>query len=508
MDVGSLAQDAQTWVNRHLKFTHGYGIAMSPVNKKDPEGMPVFYIKDIPPVSDTDLQVTRPGIYFGEMPDTYAIVNSATPEFNYPSGTENVFGFYQADAGIDVSGLIRRLIFGYYFRDINLLVTENIIDKSRILIRRNIIDRLQRIAPFLHFDHDPYIVLHDGGLYWIVDAYTTSNRFPYSQMSGDRINYIRNPVKAVIDCYTGETTLYVADPDDPIIQTWALIFPSLLTPLDQMPDNLRAHIRYPEDFFTVQADVYSTYHMTDPQAFYNREDLWTFPRELYAGETIRMQPYYVNMRLPGEDKTEFILMLPMVPQGRDNMIAWLAARCDGDDYGHLFQYSFSKDRLFYGPFQIEARINQTPEISRQVALWNQGGSRVLRGNLLVIPVQQTLLYVEPLYLRAEAAALPELQRVILSYGDRTVMEETLDGALDALFEGRDRAAPVIARAEPPGAPPPTVAAAPPPARELSRAASHYDRALEALRAGDWAAFGNEMQKLGERLKADSGAAPP
>jgi hypothetical protein len=508
MSVDRLAADAQTWVNRHLKFTHGYGVAMSPVNAKDPEGMPLFFVRNIPPTSDVGIHITQPGIYFGEMPDTYVVVGAATPEFDYPRGTDNVFAYYQAQSGISVAGLIRRLVFAFYYRDINLLVTENIKAGSRILIRRNVVGRLAELAPFLHFDHDPYIVVHDGGLHWIVDAYTTTDRFPYSQMSSDRFNYIRNPVKAVVNAYTGETNLYIADPEDPIVQTWSRIFPGLLKPLGEMPANLRAHIRYPEDLFLVQCDLYRTYHMTDPQVFYNREDQWTFPRENYAGETIRMQPYYVNMRLPGESKTEFILMLPMVPQNRDNMISWLAARCDGDEYGQLFEYSFSKDRLFYGPYQIEARISQNPEISRQVSLWNQQGSRVVMGNLLVIPVQDSLLYVEPLYLRAENGALPELQRVIMSYGDRTVMAESIDLALDALFASRALATPVVAA---PSTPAPVVAAGvpqrPPTAAGMGRAAAHYSRALDALRAGDWATFGSEMQKLGQELGTSEEATP-
>ncbi|MGH7863524.1 MAG: UPF0182 family protein, partial [Candidatus Binataceae bacterium] len=495
MNIDRLATDAQTWVNRHLKFTHGYGVAMSPVNAKDQEGMPVFFIKDIPPISKVAINIDRAGIYFGEKPDTYVIVDSGTSEFDYPRGTDNVFDYYQAPSGIAAAGLVRRLIFGLYFRDINLVVTGNIKQSSRILIRRNLIGRLGELAPFLHFDHDPYIVVHDGGLYWIVDGYTTSDRFPYSQQSGDRFNYIRNSVKAVINAYTGETNLYIADPEDPIIQTWARIFPGLLKPLGAMPQGLRAHVRYPEDLFLVQADMYRTYHMTDPQVFYNREDLWAFPRENYAGETIRMEPYYVNMRLPGEAKTEFILMLPMVPQNRDNMIAWLAARCDGQEYGQLFEYSFSKDRLFYGPFQIEARINQNPDISRQISLWNQQGSRVLMGNLLVIPVQDSLLYVEPLYLRAESGELPELQRVIMAYRDRTVMAESIELAFEALFASRAPEKPIVTR---PSAPPPS-ATGEKPGRPATAAASHYQRALEALRSGDWAAFGSEMQKLGEQL---------
>src|SRR5208282_678790 len=342
-------------------------------------------------------------------------------------------------------------------------------------------------------------------LFWIVDCYTVSDHYPYSQRNADGINYIRNSVKVVIDAYTGATDFYVSDPEDPVIRTWQAIFPALFKPLSAMPDDLRAHIRYPEDLFMVQADIYGTYHMTDPQVFYNREDQWGFPRENYGGETATMQPYYVIMRLPGEAHEEYILMLPMVPSGRDNMIAWLAARCDGSDYGHLFEYAFSKDTLFYGPYQIQARINQNPDISRQLSLWNQMGSKVILGNLIVIPIQNALLYVEPLYIRAENGQLPELQRVVAAYGDRVVMGEDLPQTLNALFTGvTPPPAPIVASTAAPAAS--NVASAGPAAAPskgtasgIKAASDHYNQAMAALKAGDWTQFGNEMQKLGETL---------
>ncbi|MGO9606915.1 MAG: UPF0182 family protein [Candidatus Binataceae bacterium] len=501
MNVDQLPENAQTWVNQHLKFTHGAGIAMSPVNEKDTEGLPIFYIKNIPPASNVGFKIDQAGIYFGEEHDNYAIVDSATPEFDYPKGSDNVFSFYKGGGGVPVSGFLRRLLFSIFCKDINLLVTENIVPKSKIMFRRNILERIAYIAPFVNLDRDPYPVIRDGGIVWIVDGYTTSSYYPYSQRNADGINYIRNSVKIVIDAYTGATDFYVSDPEDPIIKTWEHIFPAMFKPLSALPDDLRAHIRYPEDLFLIQADIYRTYHMTDPQVFYNREDLWGFPRENYGDETIAMQPYYVIMRLPGESKAEYILMLPMVPQGRDNMISWLAARCDGADYGHLFEYSFSKDRLFYGPYQIQARINQNPEISRQLSLWNQMGSKVLFGNLLVIPIQDSLLYIEPLYIRAENGQLPELQRVIASFSDRIVMGETLDTTLQALFTpGVAPAAPVLTKAET-GAPEPVVPAGP---ADMKSATLHYNRALDALRAGDWTAFGTEMQALGRELGQSGG----
>ncbi len=512
LNVSLLPENAQTWVNQHLKFTHGSGLVMSPVNRKDTEGLPVFYVKNIPAESDVGIKVTNSAIYFGEEADNYAIVDAATPEFDYPHGAANVFAFYKGSGGIPVAGLGRRLLFSFFFRDVNLLVTENIVAKSRIMIRRNIFTRLSTLAPFLVLDRDPYMVIDNGRLVWVVDAYTTSDHYPYSQRNPDGINYIRNPVKAVIDAYNGSITLYVSDPTDPIIGTWQRIFPSLFKPLGAMSPELRKHIRYPEDFFLVQSDIYRTYHMKDPQVFYNREDQWDFPRENYSGETVRMRPYYVIMRLPGEQHEEYMLMLPMVPQGRDNMIAWLAARCDGADYGHLFEFEFSKDQLFYGPYQIQARINQNPDISRQLSLWNQMGSKVILGNLLVIPVQDSLLYVEPLYIRAENGQLPELQRVIAAYSDQVVMGPTLGETLKALFTGVPSAVPhpliaalppaapaQAAPAQPPGGPPPA-----PQAKDMRAAAMHYNRALEALKTGNWSQFGAEMEQLGHELEQPAG----
>ena len=509
LNVDLLQANAQTWVNRHLKFTHGYGLVMSPVNTKDQEGLPLLYMKNIPPQSTIGVNVTQPAIYFGEAPDVYAVVNSATPEFDYPQGNDNVFTYYKARTGVAISGLWRRLLFALYYRDTNLLLTENIVPGSQILFHRNIGERVATIAPFLNQDPDPYMVVHDGKLYWIVDCYTSSNYYPYSQRNDSQINYIRNSVKVVVNAYSGETTFYVAEPTDPIIQTWARIYPGVFKPMAEMPSELRAHIRYPEQLFLIQAEIFGTYHMTDPAVFYNREDVWAFPRESYEDVTGPMHPYYVNMRLPGEKNTEYILMLPMVPQGRDNMIAWLAARCDGADYGHLFEFAFSKDRLFYGPYQIEARINQNPDISQKLSLWNQMGSKVLLGNLLVIPIENSLLYVEPLYIRAQNGQLPELTKVIAAYGDKIVMADDLPASLAAIFKGVAPPAPAAA----PGSSPGISATSTMPS--LTRAgaqtaAEHYNHALAALKQGDWKQFGDEMQLLGADLarpSPSSGAHP-
>jgi uncharacterized membrane protein (UPF0182 family) len=486
-----LSANAQTWVNLHLLFTHGNGVVMSPVTQKSPEGLPNFYLKDIPPVAtDGAPAVTEPRIYFGQGVSGYVIVKGSTPEFDYPKGAENAYTNYDGADGIAIGGLGWRALFAWHFGDINILLSRYITGESKILLYRNIQDRVQKIAPFLQLDRDPYVVVSDGRLYWIQDAYTTSDWFPYAQPQSDGDNYIRNSVKVVIDAYNGSVGFYVADATDPIIATYQRIFPALFKPLTAMPPDLRAHIRYPEDLFGIQALQYRAYHMDTPEVFYNREDLWQFPREPAAPDgngttTARMEPYYIMMRLPGEPHAELFLMLPMVPSQRENMIAWLAARCDLPEYGKLIVYEFPKDKLVYGPFQIDARINQNTEISQQISLWNQMGSRVIRGNLLVVPIENSILYVSPLYLRAESGQLPELKRVIAAYGDRVVMEDTLPEALAALFKQTM-----------PAVPPPAATAPSGTADERARAAlAHYDRAIEHLKAGDWSGFGTELDAL-------------
>ncbi len=491
-----LPATAQTWVNLHLLFTHGNGVVMSPVTRKSAEGLPIFYLKDIPPVASGGPSITEPRIYFGQGQTGYVIVKTGTPEFDYPKGKDNAYTHYDGADGVPIGGTAWRSLFSWYLGDVNMLLSGYVTGDSKILLHRNIQDRVQTIAPFLQLDRDPYIVVGDGRLYWIQDAYTTSDWFPYAKPEpvGGDIDYIRNSVKIVIDAYNGTVAFYVADAADPIVATYRKIFPSLFRPLDAMPPDLRQHIRYPEDLFTIQALQYRAYHMDAPEVFYNREDLWQFPREPATpdgmneggGET-RMAPYYIMMRLPGEPQTEFFLMLPMTPSQRENMIAWLAARCDPPEYGKLIVYEFPKEKQVYGPFQIEALINQNTEISQQISLWNQMGSRVIRGNLLVVPIGNSILYVSPLYLRAQSGQLPELKRVIAAYGDRVAMEETLPAALAALFK---ESAPVAGL--------PAAAAASPsaPANEQARQAlADYDRALERLKAGDWAGFGAQLDAL-------------
>jgi uncharacterized membrane protein (UPF0182 family) len=489
-----LSANAQTWVNLHLLFTHGSGAVTSPVTQKSAEGLPIFYLKDIPPVASGGLSITEPRIYFGQAASPYVIVKSSTPEFDYPKGKDNVYTIYDGADGIPIGGTAWRTLFAWYFNDVNILLSRYITSESRIMLHRNIQDRVRTIAPFLKLDRDPYAVLSDGRLYWMQDAYTTSNWFPYAKSQPDAdINYIRNSVKVVIDAYNGTTALYVTDATDPIVATYRRIFPALFKRFDTMTPDLQKHIRYPEDMFRIQAQQYRAYHMDAPEVFYNREDLWQFPRAPTGLDGInnptgaRMAPYYIMMRLPGDPRAEFFLMLPMVPSQRENLIAWLAARCDPPDYGKLIVYEFPKDKLVYGPFQIEARINQNTEISQQISLWNQMGSRVIRGNLLVVPIENSILYVSPLYLRAESGQLPELKRVIAAYGDRVVMEETLPAALAALFK---ESVPVSQLQDRAGA-----SSSRPTDERAREALGHYDRAIDRLKLGDWGGFGAELDAL-------------
>ena len=480
-----LPPNAQTWVNTRVLFTHGNGVVMGPVTRKTADGLPVFYLRDIPPVSTGGPEIREPRIYYGEETNSYVIVRGSTPEFDYPKGKDNIYAAYDGTGGIPIGGIFRKNLFAWHFGDINLLLSSYITDDSRIMIRRDIQEQVRTIAPFLRLDHDPYLVISGGKLYWIQDAYTTSDYFPYAQpVQKLGLNYIRNSVKIVIDAYNGTVDFYLIDAADPIARTYQRIFPALFKPFAAMPPDLQTHIRYPEDLFRIQAQVFQAYHMEAADVFYNREDLWQSPREPADGGTTLMAPYYIVMRLPGEAQAEFFLMLPMVPSRRDNMIAWLAARCDPPDYGKLIVYEFPKDKLVYGPFQIEALINQNTEISQQLTLWNQMGSRVIRGNLLVIPIENSILYVSPLYLRAAEGQLPELKRVIAAYGDRVVMKETLAEALSALFESGT--APSASTRTPQAAPS---------AEQAREALDHFHQAIERLKSGDWTGFGAQLDAM-------------
>jgi uncharacterized membrane protein (UPF0182 family) len=493
IDPGRLPAPAQTWVNRKLVYTHGYGLVMNPVNEVVGEGLPRFFLQDIPPTGT--LKLARPEVYYGEVMDGYVVVRTGQEEFDYPRGNENVFTRYEGGLGIQLDSYMKRLAFALKFGDTNLILTEYLRPDSLLLWRRNIVSRVEELAPFLVLDKDPYAVLADGRIYWIQDAYTTSDRYPLSQPSARGFNYIRNSVKVVTDAYDGSVMFYVADALDPLVQAYSRIFPSLFRPLSEMPRSLRDHLRYPEDLFTVQADIYRLYHMEDPQAFYNREDVWGIPLEVHANQTVPVEPYYVIMRLPEGQAEEFILFQPFTPQNRPNMIAWMAARNDGEHYGELVTIKFPKDRLVYGPQQVEARIDQDPTISAQLTLWGQRGSQVIRGNLLAIPVARSMLYVEPLYLQAEQSRLPELKRVIVVTGNRIAMEPTLEAALASLYGTQVATGP---GPQPPagGAP----SSAPSQIADLARAAQqHYQKAQEALRRGDWAGYGEELKALQDVL---------
>ena len=436
LSPAKLPSQAQTWVNQRLQFTHGYGVAMSPVNEVTPEGLPALFLRDVPPAGK--LPVTRPEIYFGESTDNYVIVKTTTPEFDYPKGDDNVYVKYQGDAGVDVGSLTRRLLFAWQFGDANILLAGAITPESKILYNRNIVQRAHMVAPFLTYDRDPYMVVADGRLYWILDAYTHTDRYPYSQPVniGVEANYLRNSVKVVMDAYEGAMRFYLADTTDPIVRAYSAVFPGLFAPLEQMPAELRSHLRYPQDLFRVQAELYRTYHMKDVRVFYNKEDLWNIPNEIYIDKQVAMQPYYVIMRLPGEEEEEFVLILPYTPPNKNNMITWLAARSDGKAYGQLVAYKYPKEKLIFGPMQIEARIDQDPRISEQLTLWNQAGSRVVRGNMIVIPVGKSNLYVEPIYLQSEQTKLPEMKRVVLATGNRVVMEPSVAIGLAQLLPGQ------------------------------------------------------------------------
>jgi len=529
--VNQLPPQAKTWVNRHLIYTHGYGLALSPVNEVTREGLPHLLIKDLPPAFETDLKIDRPEIYYGENTQEYVLVNTKAEEFDYPKGEKNVYATYRGSGGVPVTSFIRRLLFAFEFLDPQILFTTYLGPESRIMYNRRIGSRVRVIAPFLDYDRDPYLVISEGKLYWIQDAYTTSNMYPYSSRSrsplnNKRLNYIRNSVKAVIDAYNGDVSFYLIDEVDPIAKTYTRIFPELFKPLSEMPAGLRKHIRYPRDLFKIQVGTYRTYHMEDEQVFYNQEDLWQIPDEIYEDSRQEMEPYYIIMKLPEEEKEEFLLMLPFTPSKKDNMIGWLAARSDLPNYGNLVVYKLPKEKLVYGPMQIEARVDQQTEISRELSLWGQRGSRVIRGNLLAIPVGDSFIYVEPVYLEAKqeerevspaapaqsrpfgksqrravpgsvtvdqsrAASLPELKRVIVAFGNRLTMEEDLEKALNRVLQSEIAYGEKVSSHVPETGKTPDVGVL---------ALKHYNKAKEHLREGDLAGYGRELEQLENILK--------
>ena len=523
-ELSTSSLPSRNWINEHLIYTHGYGLCMGPVNEYTPDGLPVFFIKDVPPVSSIPLTIKRPEIYYGEVPNDYCFVDTGQQEFDYPAGDHDVYSTYTGTGGILVKNIWRRLLFMLKFGQKNILFSSDIQNNSRMMIYRQIIDRAQRLTPFLQFDSDPYMVVAgNGSLYWMLDGYTTSDRYPYSDPTDQMGNYIRNSVKATINAYTGQVNYYIADPADPLIQVYSRIFPGVFHPLNEMPSDLQAHIRYPEAFFSVQASKYAVFHMTDPRVFFNKEDLWRVARSAARGPASPMSPYYTIMKLPEVgNKEEFILMVPFTPARKNNMIAWMAARCDAPNYGKVTVFTFPKQKLVYGPQQIESRIDQDPTISQQLTLWGQAGSSVIRGTLLVVPVANAVMYIEPLYLAAQSGgALPQLKRVIVSYSDQVVMSDTLDDALSQIFGANisTQTAQALPTLEPkvageklvtPVKLAPAATAAQNSAdlqqiRALTQQANQqYEQALKLLKQGDWAGYGNAIKKLGETLNQLAG----
>jgi uncharacterized protein len=490
-----LPAQAQTWVNQYLQFTHGYDVVMNFVSKKVGGGFPKYLIENVPAESAYGLNITQPAIYYGESMPGYRIVATGIKEFDYPKGNDNVYTSYNGKGGIPLDSFWKKLLFSWTQKDVNIILTSYLRPESRIQIWRTVQERVAQIAPFLRLDNDPYPVLSAGRLYWIQDAYTDSDQFPYADPHGagfgDTLNYIRNSVKVVVDMYDGTVSFYVMDPTDPVLAVYRQAFPGVFKDLDHLSADLKKHLRYPEDLFAIQADEYKAFHMTDPQVFYNREDLWVAPKETYAGQSQLMQPYYILMKLPGSNELQYLLMTPFTPQKRDNMISWMAAKCDFPEYGKMIFYQLPKEKLIYGPTQIDAMINQNTTISQQLTLWDQLGSRVIRGKLIVTPIENSFLYIVPLYLQAEGTNFPQLKRVIAVAADKVVMEPTLDEALNSLFGTQQPTEALEGSSQPPATPQPA----------LAQARMQLDQARKAMQQGNWAAFGTAMEGLEHQLAA-------
>ena len=497
-DYSQVPSSAKTWVNQRLKYTHGYGLVMNPVNEVTKDGLPVLFVKNIPPISQTDLRIEEPGIYYGELTKDYIYTGMDTFEFDYPRGDENAFIKYDGLGGVPLGNWWRRLAYAYDRGSLKILISSYFTPDSRIHYYREITERVRHVAPFLLYDNDPYMVAVNGRLKWIIDAYTTSDRYPYSEavaheqktglITNKNTNYVRNPVKVVVDAKDGTMQFYVVDEDEPVLATYRKSFPQLFKGKDSIPPEIQAHFRYPQDLFEIQAKMYLSYHMEDPQVFYNREDDWRFATELYAGQQQQVEPDYLIMKLPGEATEEFVLILPFTPVNRDNMIAWMAARSDGDNYGKLRLYEFPKQELVYGPFQIEARIDQNPAIAEQITLWSQRGSKVIRGDILVIPINGSLLYVQPLYLRAEKGELPELTRIIVAYDKDIVMTPTLEQSLAAVL------------AQVPSNTTNSNISTTADDSSPNSALQIYQQAQQALQRGDWVEYGRYQQQLQDILQ--------
>ncbi|RME62481.1 MAG: UPF0182 family protein, partial [Nitrospirae bacterium] len=478
----------KSWINERLVYTHGIGLAMGPVSGITREGLPEFYIKDIPPVSSVGLKVTRPEIYYGENTNEYVIAKTKVKEFSYPTKEGNVYTHYEGRGGVVLNSFFKRLLFAAKFGSLKIVLSSDITRESRIIYYRNILERAQRLAPFLAYDPDPYMVLSpEGKLYWVLDGYSYSDRMPYSSPYRGGFNYLRNPVKVLIDAYDGTVEFYVVDPKDIIVRTYRKVYPSLFKDSSEMPDFLRAHIRYPRALLKVQAEMYTLFHMTDPRVFYNREDQWEIPT--YRGS--HMEPYYVILKLPEGSREEFVLLLPFTPAKRDNLAAWMAARSDDPHYGEIIIYTFPRDRLVFGPRQIEARIDQDAYISQQLTLWGQRGSDVIRGSLLIVPIKKTLLYVQPLYLVAtQRVGLPELRRVIVAHEDKVVMKQTLEEAIEELFGLMPMKKEKTLQEE----------ALLPGEDSMKQALQFLEKARSALRQEDWQGFGRYLKEAERTLK--------
>ena len=510
LDVNQLPSLRASWINPDLVYTHGYGVVMAGVSQITPDGLPVLLIDDAPPrIHTPSLKLTRPELYYGEVTHEPVFVHTAQREFNYPSGSTNQYSNYEGTGGFPISGFFMRLAAAVREGEPNFLLTDYFTPNSRMMIRRKVQDRLQTLAGFLQWDPDPYLVITDSGrLVWMVDGYTTSDAHPYSKSvdvaNMGTVNYIRNAVKATVDAYDGETHMYIFAPDDPIIASYQHLFPNLFLPESKMPPDLRAHARYPEVLFRVQAEIYRTYHMLDPQTFYNKEDLWDIARRstTQAEGTATADPTYVVATLPGETKPEFLLLLPFTPRNKDNMIGLMAARCDGDHLGEVVVLQLSKQVLIFGPMQIAARINQDQIISKDLSLWNQQGSQVLRGQTLVLPVGNNFLYVEPIYIQATEARMPQLKKVVLAIGDRLIYTDTYEQALAQLSSGAQQlieqanAASPAAAPQPAGAAQPaTIVTAPADAAKLARIRQHLQRYRELSAQGKWAEAGKELEAI-------------
>jgi uncharacterized membrane protein (UPF0182 family) len=515
MDPASLAQVARTWQNTHLVYTHGQGAVVSPVNSVTSQGLPDLLEHDIPATTnESALKIEVPQVYFGVRTVDYAVVGTRLDEFDMPSdnAVSEVRSRYAGGGGVSVGGGLERLMTATAMADGNLLLSGDVSSDSQLLLHRQIQERSGHVAPFLRLDSDPYQVILNGRLLWIQDAYTWTNRYPDASLQGGA-NYLRNSVKVTVDDYDGSMRFYAVQPNDPILQVWMKLYPTLFTPLDQAPPGLTAHFRYPEDLLNTQAALLATYHMTDPQTFYNREDLWSIAQETYTDRVQQMQAYYTTLRLPGESGTEFASILPFTPSGqnRNNMLAWMVARSDAPHYGEVIVYRFPQGKLVFGPQQIEARINQEPAISSQITLWNQQGSQVLRGNLLVIPLEDAILYVQPLYIQAQSNPLPELKRIIVASTGAVVMSDRLDTALAALGQGRSgevlaASAPATSQAQP-QTQPPAAGTVPQSTGDLAAAArDHLRNAEQAAGRADWATYGNEMAQVHQLLDQLASAA--